>query len=182
MKIELKNFKYAEFASEETLCFTASVYVDGTRMFTASNSGKGEENRIEPVKGKSREDVRQVQDWVANQPKVKLEDDMEIDDKLDFYISRLAEREIARKKLKSLLSKHVVIFKPNTPHSSFVQFDKSFKPTDLSDSHREHLQGIYHDCLIINDIDIEKALDLYLATAPGSPIKADDVYQQIKAA
>ena len=58
MKIELKNFKYAAFASEETLCFTASVYVDGVRTFMASNSGHGESNSIHPVNGKNREDIR----------------------------------------------------------------------------------------------------------------------------
>ena len=29
MKIELKNVQYAAFASEETNCFEATIYVDG---------------------------------------------------------------------------------------------------------------------------------------------------------
>ena len=180
MKIELKNFKYAEFASEETLCFTASVYVDGTRMFLASNSGKGEENRIEPVKGKSWEDVRQVQDWIAKQPKVKLEGDMEIDDDLDFYISRLANREVSRKHLKALLKKHVVIFDPDPAINGLQQFASSFKPADISDAHRMQLNRIYPGCLILNDLDIEQALVLYIASSDAGYPKIDEVYQQIK--
>jgi hypothetical protein len=40
-KIELKNLKYAAFASEETSCFEATVYVDGKRFCIASNEGRG---------------------------------------------------------------------------------------------------------------------------------------------
>ena len=41
MKITVKNLKVAEFASEETLCFTATVYIDGKMAFTAKNDGHG---------------------------------------------------------------------------------------------------------------------------------------------
>ena len=40
-KIELKNLKTAEFASEETHCFEATVYLDGKRFCIASNQGHG---------------------------------------------------------------------------------------------------------------------------------------------
>jgi len=41
MKITLKNFKYSEFASHETHCFEASVYIDGKRAGIASGDGNG---------------------------------------------------------------------------------------------------------------------------------------------
>lgn len=41
MNIELKNVKYAAFASEETSCFEATVYIDGKRAGTAHNDGHG---------------------------------------------------------------------------------------------------------------------------------------------
>lgn len=40
-KIELKNLKYSEFASQETYCFEASVYIDGKKAGTVSNQGCG---------------------------------------------------------------------------------------------------------------------------------------------
>lgn len=40
-KIILKNLKYAAFASEETSCFSATVYCDGKRLCTARNDGHG---------------------------------------------------------------------------------------------------------------------------------------------
>ena len=51
MEITIKNLKTAEFASHETLCFSATVYVDGVRSFTAENDGNGGCNFYHPVKG-----------------------------------------------------------------------------------------------------------------------------------
>lgn len=48
MKIELKNVKHSEFASHETDCFTATVYIDGKREGTVSNQGMGGPNDYEP--------------------------------------------------------------------------------------------------------------------------------------
>ena len=39
--IELKNLKHSEFASQETYCFEASVYIDGKKAGTVSNQGCG---------------------------------------------------------------------------------------------------------------------------------------------
>jgi hypothetical protein len=41
MKIELKNLKINERLSEETTCFSATVYVNGKRAFEAGNRGHG---------------------------------------------------------------------------------------------------------------------------------------------
>lgn len=48
MKIELRNVKYAEFASEETRCFEATIYIDGERVGTARNAGHGGSTDIDP--------------------------------------------------------------------------------------------------------------------------------------
>ena len=181
MKIELKNFNHAAFASEETLCFSASVYVDDIRTFEVSNSGKGEENRIMPVKGKSMAAIHPVQEWVSQQPKVKLSDSMEVKDDLDFYLSRLANREVVKKQLKSTLKKHVLIFEPND-QMDLRQFASAFKPTDISDKHRQHLKRLYPGCVILNDLDIENALDLYIAASSQENSDVDKVYQRVKAA
>jgi hypothetical protein len=41
MNIELRNVKYAAFASEETACFSAAVFIDGKRVGEVSNDGHG---------------------------------------------------------------------------------------------------------------------------------------------
>jgi hypothetical protein len=48
MKIELKNVKHSEFASHETNCFEASVYIDGVRAGIVENGGYGACNNYHP--------------------------------------------------------------------------------------------------------------------------------------
>jgi hypothetical protein len=48
MKIELRNVKVSEFASEETTCFEAAVYLDGIKAGIASNQGFGGPNLYFP--------------------------------------------------------------------------------------------------------------------------------------
>jgi hypothetical protein len=48
MKIELRAVKYAAFASEETSCFEATIWVDGKRAGTADNEGRGGHTHIHP--------------------------------------------------------------------------------------------------------------------------------------
>ena len=46
--MELKNLSHNATFSEETHCFRASVYINGKRMFTASNGGNGGPNFYSP--------------------------------------------------------------------------------------------------------------------------------------
>ena len=47
MEISIKNIKYSAFASEDSHCFQASVYIDNKPVFVASNDGQGGANRYE---------------------------------------------------------------------------------------------------------------------------------------
>ncbi len=44
MKVDLKNVKVSQFASHETACFQATLYIDGKRAATVDNSGQGGPN------------------------------------------------------------------------------------------------------------------------------------------
>ena len=48
MKIELKNIKYAAFASQETSCYAATIYIDGQKVGTVENNGHGGCDHIHP--------------------------------------------------------------------------------------------------------------------------------------
>jgi hypothetical protein len=41
MQITLKNVKYSEFASQETYCFEATIYLDGKKAGQVRNDGQG---------------------------------------------------------------------------------------------------------------------------------------------
>jgi len=44
-RVELRAVKYAAFASEETSCFSATVYINGEKAGTVDNDGHGGSNR-----------------------------------------------------------------------------------------------------------------------------------------
>tara|TARA_R100000541_G_scaffold9840_3_gene17650 strand:+ start:1166 stop:1732 length:567 start_codon:yes stop_codon:yes gene_type:complete len=46
MKIELKNIKHSEFASHETFCYEAILYVEGKPFAQVSNDGQGGSDRL----------------------------------------------------------------------------------------------------------------------------------------
>ena len=41
MKLELKSIQYSRFASQETSCYQAKLYVDGKPFATVGNEGRG---------------------------------------------------------------------------------------------------------------------------------------------
>ena len=41
MKLEIKNLKVCDFRSEETLCFEATLYINGQSRIIVSNDGRG---------------------------------------------------------------------------------------------------------------------------------------------
>lgn len=82
MKLELKNIKHAAFASEETHCFEAVLYVDGKPFATISNDGHGGCDHVHPYKLTHRDSAERkawqdtmdkIDAYFASLPKSKLD-------------------------------------------------------------------------------------------------------------
>src|SRR3546814_9752410 len=52
-RITLKSLKVADFASEETMCFSATVVFDGTPIAEARNDGHGGSTFLRALSGKA---------------------------------------------------------------------------------------------------------------------------------
>ena len=48
MQIELRNIKYADWNSQETACYQASVCIDGVIVAETSNAGQGGADNVYP--------------------------------------------------------------------------------------------------------------------------------------
>ena len=71
MKLELKNIKHTSWASEETHCYEASLYVDGKPVAIVSNSGRGGADRDydhPKFKGEYRATMRKIHDYFDGLP------------------------------------------------------------------------------------------------------------------
>lgn len=100
MKITVKNVKIAQFASEETLCFEASVYLDGKKAFVASNDGRGGCNSYYGNTAK----IQEAELWAATQTCQWGASD------LDIEVAKAIDNFEIQKKLKTLLRGGVAIW------------------------------------------------------------------------
>lgn len=113
-RIALKSLKVAEFASEETLCFTATVLLDGKPVATASNDGHGGSTRLLPLEGQ-RDRFVEAETFAASLPPDVTEYDDPNDSTrrftipitLDYLVDGLANHEHAEKKLHAAYSRDI---------------------------------------------------------------------------
>lgn len=111
-RITLKNLKVAEFASEETLCFTATVLFDDKPIAHASNDGHGGSTFLLPMPG-TREKLEEAEAFALSLPaQVTDHPDPEdhsrkmiIDISLDYLVDCLAGQMHSDKKLKTLFNR-----------------------------------------------------------------------------
>ena len=71
MKLELKNIKHTSWASEETHCYQASLYVDGKPVAIVSNDGRGGADRDyshPKFKGEYRAKMAEVHEYFDGLP------------------------------------------------------------------------------------------------------------------
>lgn len=119
MKIELRNFKYAKFASEETNCFEATVFVDGVKAGEARNEGHGGATMIFP-----RELEARINAYAATLPPiVSSNDDLRDDDGEPFSYAQTAETLVddvvtellIAKDFRRLVARRILYTKADTP-------------------------------------------------------------------
>lgn len=107
-EITVKNVKIAEFMSEETICFTATVYENGKKIGDAKNDGQGGSTFV-----------------YLDRPHSKTyEDEAEIEEKVDELIYAIdAEKQKAkiRKKVERDCIKHVCVGWMNEHGASYWQ-------------------------------------------------------------
>lgn len=98
MKITVKNLKIMEELSEETLCFSATVYVDGKRAFRAKNGGHGGCNMYLPIEpyAESRQILARAEKYAKSLPgfysekypelgEIPMDLDIVLDDAINSY-------------------------------------------------------------------------------------------------
>ncbi len=108
-RITLKRLKVADFASEETLCFEATVMLDGVPIAEARNDGHGGVTILRAVKGAEAK-LRAAEAFAKALPPLITDGPdptdptrkLELPMSLDFLVDLLASHEHEDKRLRSL--------------------------------------------------------------------------------
>jgi hypothetical protein len=189
--ITLRKFQHAAFASEETTCFEAEVLVDGKAFCIASDEGRGGEMRLDPLKQgvtnnqlmtaihkvgrkinpkclRNYKDKNKVEyKWIDDDAKrhAAHEKEMTESDNVTSYevfqdrVSNAVTRELYRGDLKRLMVKKVVWLDKRD--------DQIYNTRNAKNAAtKKHWYGTLakkYDCVILNTMDKEEALDLFVA-------------------
>ncbi|WP_315138616.1 hypothetical protein [Achromobacter marplatensis] len=111
-RITLKNLKVADFASEETLCFTATVVFDGVPIAEARNEGHGGSTFLRALQDQAAL-LSQAEEFAKDLPPALLdleredEEPLIIDITLDFLVDQLADAMYAERKLRTAFNRDI---------------------------------------------------------------------------
>ena len=113
MKLELKNIKHTEWASEETHCYQASLYVDGKPVAIVSNDGHGGCDRDydhPKFKGDYRATMKAVDAYFKSLPKTDACDIFPegMEQELEFWCADQVNNFLVSRELKKKLKSHVL--------------------------------------------------------------------------
>lgn len=145
MKVELKNVKIAEFLSEETTAFTATLYIDGKRTGMVRNDGRGGNNHVTPWAGVGWEPIRAFQSWAATLPPLVIDDLGELPMNDDLYISELLSKHQEEKEIRGWCRTKIVLKHKDSEPDAFEAIKSKYHPANL-----EALQALYPDYEIVN--------------------------------
>ena len=153
MKLNLKNVKHTEWASEETHCYQASLYVDGKPVAIVSNDGHGGGDRDYPhpkFEGDYRATMKAVHDYfksLPNEPSEWFPDGME--QSLEFWCGDQVNDWLSARELKKKL-KSGFLFQFADKVGVFAHKDRPSRA---------------HKVTILNDLPFNEALAIWKETA-----------------
>ena len=157
MKIELKALKYSDFASQETHCFQANVYIDGKMRGWAANDGRGGMTNIQP--NDLWAEIKQHTDKIPPTVYKYGDQEMSIEASPDSYIDELVTLALHEKDLKRAMKSKILFTQENqvfeTKKLTAAQLAASLANAQL----KEKLNADQ----VLNLLPIGEALKLYTA-------------------
>ena len=161
MKLELKKIKYCKWASEETYCYNAVVYVDGKAMISVSNDGKGGGNSEWAIEPFTQQDVDKVNTWCEkNLPKWKGFEGKDYTTDLELWCGEQMSKYIDAKYLKSDFNRDMkskILFVVDKELKE-IKFKKCRR---LTDEHFKWFKSKHPNLIALNHMSKDKAFEIY---------------------
>lgn len=155
MKIELKALKYSDFASQETHCFEAQIYIDGKKRGTADNDGRGGTTSINPWQ--LEKEIKQFTDTLPPEVRQYGGETMTFEITPDGYIDDMVTSELHKKDLKRAMKKKILFTRENqvfeTQNFDAAKLSAILKNAQACDKLNAEK--------ILNLLPIDEALNLY---------------------
>lgn len=149
-KITLKSLQVANHLSEETVAFSADLYVDGKKAFHVSNRGNGGPNSYTPYVNVPT--LFQLETWAQRKTGETFE-------ALDLIVAQIADKMEQEKMLKRSFKTQVLMIDGGKMFGWKLQKNN---PNSLA-AIKNQIAKQYPSATVLNDMPIEQAAELVLA-------------------
>ena len=160
MKLELKNIKHTEWASEETHCYQAALYVDGKPVAIVSNDGHGGCDRDydhPKFKGDYRATMKAVHDYFKTLPKTDpcewMPDGME--QQLEFWCADQVNEFLNKKHIMSNV-KRILKKVSFVQDGKLLQFGTNLKPSTMTFQQIRRHDTSLKDVKFLNEMTLDE--------------------------
>tara|TARA_R100001480_G_scaffold116559_1_gene116293 strand:+ start:28 stop:528 length:501 start_codon:yes stop_codon:yes gene_type:complete len=161
MNLEMKAIKHSEWASEETYCYQANVYLDGKPFAMVSNDGHGgcdREYSHNKFKGDYRATMKKVDEYFKSLPKRdvgKYDWAPEgFDESFEGWCHEQVTNYLITKDVKKALKKNKVVYQKNDDGKMGL-YDWHIN------ANSDALKKRYPESVILNDLPIDEAVKIW---------------------
>ena len=172
-RITLKSIKYTAWASQETHCFQAVIYLDGKRALNVENDGRGACNNYWGIKNQTKSEELEMltkctkygADFIKENRDLTMEvdgetidmSDMPESELLDWLIADLVNEHLCLKEMKRCLKKKIFFF--DTEDNNIYSFN--LKPTTEAMSSCKRNYSDKDHWVYLNDLSEQEALKIW---------------------
>lgn len=158
--IELKNIKHTAWASQETHCYQATLYVDGERWGTVSNQGHGGPDDFHGENGRGYDDIKALNARIAETyPPYTYGDGASLTQDLEIVCGDLVNEWLREREFTKAMKSKVLFTKPDTQGIWQVAVKKPQTQWMVLDS----MKAKYPTYTYLADLPIDQAKALYFA-------------------
>ena len=161
MNLEMKAIKFSEWASEETYCYQANVYLDGKPLAMVSNDGHGgcdREYSHNKFKGDYRATMKKIDDYFKSLPNTDVGKYKNVPEGFEQTFERWCHDQVCtylyRKDMKKALKKNKVVQKKNK-EGKMSLWDYDHRYTS------ETIKRSFPEAIILNDLPEDEALAIW---------------------
>ena len=165
MNLEMKSIKHSNFASQETYCYQAVVYLDGKPFADVSNDGHGGCDYVHPhdkspltkVKGAWNKKFQEIEEYFASLPKndVGVYDWQPegFDQKFEYWCAEQVENFLHKRDMKKAFKKYKIVRRKCDKEGKVYMFNHPHDHKSTAITYR------WPDAVILNDLPEAEALD-----------------------
>ena len=177
MKLEMKAIKHFASGSEETYCYTAVVYLDGKPFADVGNDGQGGCDRVHPhdktpltrVQGAWNKKYKEIEDYFASLPNLDVGKYDYLPEGLtqsfELWCGLQVDKYLTTRDLKRHLKRaYLFTTKDGLMENRSLPLNNTPK-VDLIK--RQQIKRRYPEAVILNELPIEEALEIYIGATGG---------------